>query len=98
MLELKKFNSIQVETEDQRWLKFFKDGERLNDEALPDWMITQEMKQAMSTTLAPNSKEQKKQAMMQLIKKCAALPTLDDRSPEEILGHQQNNIGIWDEQ
>jgi hypothetical protein len=36
--------------------------------------------------------------MMQLIKKCAALPTLDDRSPEEILGYQQNNIGIWDEQ
>ncbi len=82
MLELKKFNPNQVETEDQRWLKFFKDGERLNDEALPDWMITQEMKQAM----------------MQLIKKCAALPTLDDRSPEEILGYQQNNIGIWDEQ
>ena len=41
-------------------------------------------------SLAPNSKEQKKQAMMQLIKKCAALPTLDDRSPEEILGYQQN--------
>ena len=36
LLELKKFNANQVETEDQRWLKFFKDGERLNDEALPD--------------------------------------------------------------
>ena len=33
LLELKKFNANQVETEDQRWLKFFKDGERLNDEA-----------------------------------------------------------------
>ena len=52
LLELKKFNANQVETEDQRWLKFFKDGERLNDEALPDWMITQEMKQAMR----PNDK------------------------------------------
>ena len=46
LLELKKFNANQVETEDQRWLRFFKDSERLNDEALPDWMITQEMKQA----------------------------------------------------
>ena len=30
LLELKKFNANQVETEDQRWLKFFKDGERLH--------------------------------------------------------------------
>ena len=67
---------------------------------LPQAIIQQRIAEFEETlnTLAPNSKEQKKQAMMQLIKKCAALPTLDDRSPEEILGHQQNNIGIWDEQ
>ena len=58
LLELKKFNANQVETEDQRWLKFFKDGERLNDEALPDWMITQEMKQAMSTLSTFSEKDQ----------------------------------------
>ena len=33
----------------QVWLKFFKEGECLNDVALPDWMSTQEMKQAMHT-------------------------------------------------
>jgi len=38
--------------------KFFKDGERLNDEALPDWMITQEMKQAMSTLSTFSEKDQ----------------------------------------
>lgn len=58
LLELKKFNANKVETEDQRWLKFFKDGERLNDEALPDWMITQEMKQAMSTLSTFSEKDQ----------------------------------------
>ena len=58
LLELKKFNAIQVETEDQRWLKFFKDGERLNDKALPDLMITQEMKQAMSTLSTFSEKDQ----------------------------------------
>ena len=58
LLELKKFNANQVETEDQRWLKFFKDGERLNDKALPDWMITQEMKQAMSTLSTFSEKDQ----------------------------------------
>ena len=67
---------------------------------LPQAIIQQRIAEFEETlnSLAPNSKEQKKQAMMQLIKKCAALPTLDDRSPEEILGYQQNNIGIWDEQ
>ena len=42
----------------ERWLKFFKDGERLNDEALPDWMITQEMKQAMGTLSTFSEKDQ----------------------------------------
>ena len=49
LLELKKFAATQIESEDQRWLKFFTEGEQLNDDALPDWMITQEMKQVMST-------------------------------------------------
>ncbi|MEI6542273.1 MAG: hypothetical protein WCL60_02040 [Methylococcales bacterium] len=37
LLELKKFNAIQVETEDQRWLKFFKVGERLNEQERVDF-------------------------------------------------------------
>lgn len=49
LLELDKFNVQQVETEQQRWLRFFKDGERLDDAALPDWMTTAEMRQAMGT-------------------------------------------------
>ena len=58
LLELKKFNTQQVETEQQRWLRFFKDGDRLNDEAgLPDWMTTEEMRQAMSTLRQFSDKE-----------------------------------------
>jgi predicted transposase/invertase (TIGR01784 family) len=49
LLELNQFDASRIETEDQRWLKFFKDGEQLNDTALPDWMSTQEMKQAINT-------------------------------------------------
>ena len=48
--------------------------------------------------LTPNPKEQKRQALMQLIKKCASLPTLDERSPDEILGYDDNAIGLWGEQ
>ncbi|SJM89099.1 conserved hypothetical protein [Crenothrix polyspora] len=57
LLALSKFNVGQVEREDQRWLKFFKDGEQLNDSTLPDWMATQEMKQAMNTLSAFSEKE-----------------------------------------
>jgi hypothetical protein len=41
LLELNKFQAGLIETEQQRWLRFFKEGESLNDEALPDWMRTQ---------------------------------------------------------
>ena len=58
LLELKKFKENHVETEDQRWLKFFREGEQLNDEALPDWMITREMKHAMSTLSTFSEKDQ----------------------------------------
>ncbi len=57
LLELNKFHELRVESEAHRWLRFFKDGELLNDEALPDWMTTQEMKQAMSTLTTFSEKE-----------------------------------------
>jgi len=57
LLELKKFTAKQIETEEQRWLKFFKDGEKLDDTALPDWMNTDEMRQAMNTLKLFSEKE-----------------------------------------
>jgi len=57
LLELPKFHADRIENEQQRWLKFFVEGERLNDEALPDWMITPEMKQAMSTLTTFSEKD-----------------------------------------
>jgi len=57
LLELNKFNANPIESEEQRWLKFFKEGEQLNDTALPDWMTTQEMKQAMNTLSTFSEKE-----------------------------------------
>ena len=58
LLELNKFRAGHIETEQQRWLKFFKEGEGLNDNVLPDWMNTQEMQQAMTTLSAFSEKEQ----------------------------------------
>jgi predicted transposase/invertase (TIGR01784 family) len=49
LLELPKFAAERVETAEQRWLKFFKEGASLDEAALPEWMGTAEMRQAMST-------------------------------------------------
>ena len=57
LLELNKFAAERVETEQQRWLKFLNEGERLDERHLPDWMQTDEMRQAMSTLTAFSEKE-----------------------------------------
>jgi hypothetical protein len=45
VFELEKFNAQVIDNEQARWLRFFKEGKQLNDENnLPDWMNTQEMK------------------------------------------------------
>ncbi|MCX7110117.1 MAG: Rpn family recombination-promoting nuclease/putative transposase [Proteobacteria bacterium] len=57
LLELKKFTAERIETEEQRWLQFFKEGEQLDETALPDWMNTTEMRQAMNTLKQFSEKE-----------------------------------------
>ena len=57
LLELKKFTAERIETEEQRWLQFFKEGEQLDETALPDWMNTDEMRQAMKTLKLFSDKE-----------------------------------------
>ena len=58
LLELNKFNDQDIEDEKQTWLKFFRDGESLDDITLPEWMNTKEMRQAMSTLEKFSEKEQ----------------------------------------
>ena len=55
--ELSKFAADAVETEQERWLKFFTEAERLDADALPAWMQTQEMRRAMNTLKAFSEKE-----------------------------------------
>lgn len=56
-MELQKYAGEPVETEQQRWLKFFKDGDQLDDAELPDWMRADEMRQAMNTLRQFSEKE-----------------------------------------
>ncbi len=58
LLELSKFAADAVETEQQRWLKFFTEAERLDADARPAWMQTQEMRRAMNTLKTFSEKEQ----------------------------------------
>jgi predicted transposase/invertase (TIGR01784 family) len=57
IFELSKFAVQQVETERERWLKFFNEAESLDNARLPDWMQTPVMRQAMSTLTAFSEKE-----------------------------------------
>jgi len=40
-------------------------------------------------------KLQKKQKLMRIAKECACLPTLDNHSPDQILGYSQSDFGLW---
>jgi predicted transposase/invertase (TIGR01784 family) len=57
LFEIEKFNAQQVASEEQRWLRFLKEGESLNDQTLPEWMSTKEMEQAMTTLRKFSEKE-----------------------------------------
>lgn len=64
LLELGKFaagrtctEDLDVATELERWLRFFTQGEQLDADALPLWMQTEEMQQAMSTLEVFSEKE-----------------------------------------
>jgi hypothetical protein len=57
LLELSKCAVETVETEQERWLKFFVEGDRLDADHLPAWMQTDEMRQAMNTLRAFSEKE-----------------------------------------
>ena len=57
LLELSKCAIAVVETEQERWLKFFIEGPHLDSDHLPDWMQTEEMHQAMTTLRAFSEKE-----------------------------------------
>jgi predicted transposase/invertase (TIGR01784 family) len=57
IFELAKFAAGQVDTEAERWLKFFIEAEHLDPADLPEWMQTPEMRQAMSTLIEFSEKE-----------------------------------------
>ncbi|MDQ7090916.1 MAG: Rpn family recombination-promoting nuclease/putative transposase [Methylococcales bacterium] len=57
LLELNKFNVVDVKQNDHRWLKFFKEGSQLDDPSLPNWMQTDKMRQAMNTLSIFSEKE-----------------------------------------
>jgi predicted transposase/invertase (TIGR01784 family) len=57
--ELPKFHPKQIKTEKDRWMKLFKEGEKLDDIELPDWMNTPEMRQTMDIIKQFSEQEQR---------------------------------------
>ncbi len=46
VLELPKYKGAEIHNERERWVRFFNEGRNLQEETLPSWMQTKEMKQA----------------------------------------------------
>lgn len=57
VLELSKFIIPKAGNTKECWLAFFKDGDKLDDKALPRWMQSNEMRQAMGTLKQFSEKE-----------------------------------------
>jgi len=57
ILELNKFREQKIENERQRWLRFFKEGDKLDEQTLLAWMNTNVMRQAMGTLKSFSDKE-----------------------------------------
>jgi hypothetical protein len=64
---------------------------------LPPAILEQEISEfeAKLKRLTPNNKAKKQRAILQIIKNCASLPTIDPRTPDEILGYDENAMGLW---
>jgi len=100
LLELNKFNGYPIDSEDRRWLKFFKEGEQLNDDALPDWMNTLEMRQAMNTLSRFSEKDReyfKYQARQEYIRVQQALEQEKQELQQEKQAIQQEKQVIQQE-
>jgi hypothetical protein len=57
VFELSKFAAERVQTEAERWLKFFVEGEHLDPADPPPWMETPEMQRVMNTVQGFSEKE-----------------------------------------
>lgn len=64
---------------------------------LPPAIVKQEVSEfeAKLKRLKPKHKAKSQQAILQIIKTCASLPTLDPRTPDEILGYDEDAMGLW---
>ena len=87
LVELNKFNATTIANEEHRWLKFFKEGEHLNDTTLPDWMTTPEMTQAMTTLSLFSEKERqydKYQARQEYLREQRTLQKEQEQTSKEL--------------
>ena len=40
-------------------------------------------------------KHKKKQKLMRIASECASLPTLNHQSPDQLIGYEQSEMGLW---
>ena len=100
VLELTKWNKAQVEGQIDRWMKFLREGKDLDDENLPDYMQTEEMKQAMST-LRQFSEKQKSyhqyQARQNYLRERRCIEKERDQAVQKLDQTERERDQAWEE-
>jgi hypothetical protein len=66
---------------------------------LPPAIVQQqisEFKEKLSRLMSTaGNKAKNQQAILDIMRQCASLPTLDPRTADEILGYQDSAMGLW---
>ena len=64
---------------------------------LPPAIVEQEVNEfeAKLKRLKPIKKAKKLKAILQIINNCSHFPTIDPRTPDEILGYDEDALGLW---
>ncbi len=100
VLELEKFARTEITSELERWLRFFKEGRELDDSALPDYMNTPEMRQAMKTLRLFSERERNYfmyQSRMDAIRVQKTLDQERERLERDNLRLESDNLRLEEE-
>ncbi len=93
VLEIEKFPCVRIDDELERWLAFFKEGRNLDDSALPEFMNTQEMRQAMETLKLFSERERERLLYLSRMDALSVQATIE----EEMRKAQEDKIQLEQE-
>ncbi|OQW92842.1 MAG: hypothetical protein BWK78_00275 [Thiotrichaceae bacterium IS1] len=85
-----------------RWLSFFREefifskADSIGTEKTEINLLKTRPLEIQQTVLTTSRRRINIEEILQIGRDCAALPDIDTRTPDEILGYDKSQIGLWD--